>query len=237
MSNHDRKGPDTPERDAMLEQAWHQASNEQPPSRLDAAILAAAHEAVENRVAPASIARGRSRSWLTRWQPVAAAAAVTGLAFILVQMLPRERSVAPTLQVEEPAIEAEQKVLARPAVRSEMERPATAVERPSASSVANEAVADRAAAGAAAEAEQREVTVPDVSSGAAPARMAVPGNVAEQGAAPAVSAAAWAARVAALYDSGELARATDALREFRAAYPDADRYLSESLREWARTVD
>jgi hypothetical protein len=50
------------------------------------------------------------------------------------------------------------------------------------------------------------------------------------------SAADWATRIEALHASGDLAAAAAALREFRAADPDADSYLPESLRDWARTV-
>lgn len=51
-----------------------------------------------------------------------------------------------------------------------------------------------------------------------------------------INATEWATRVEALYASGDLAGAADALRAFRAAEPDADSYLPEPLRNWARTV-
>ncbi len=105
MSNHERESSRSPNRDAALDHAWQQASDEQPPSRLDAAIIAAARRAVDDRHEPANVVRAspQSRSWLTRWQPLAAAAAVAGLAFVLVQSLPRERDVAPSIRMEEPA--------------------------------------------------------------------------------------------------------------------------------------
>ena len=40
-----------------------------------------------------------------------------------------------------------------------------------------------------------------------------------------------------LYAAGDIASAAEALREFRAVDPDADTYLPESLRDWARTVE
>jgi hypothetical protein len=52
-----------------------------------------------------------------------------------------------------------------------------------------------------------------------------------------LSAADRAARIAALYASGNTTGAEAALREFRAANPGADAYLPESLRDWARTVE
>ena len=103
MSNHDREGSYPSNRDGTLERAWREASDEQPPAHLDAAIVAAARQAVADRgqqsnTAPARIA---SRTWLTYWQPLAAAASVAGLAFVLVQMLPREHRGAPSLQRQE----------------------------------------------------------------------------------------------------------------------------------------
>lgn len=264
MSNHDRKGPDSPERDALLEQAWHQASHEQPPSRLDAAIIAAAHEAVRDRDARPQVMRAKPRSWLTRWQPVAAAAAVTGLAFLLVQTLPRDPDVAPSIQVTTPAIEAEQQVLRDPPVLNEkesassavnplagagMERDKRAVPAPTAtppaafarqsgnSVTSHEAVAERATDTAAAEVDQRDAATPSASTGIASGGIAAPASTAKQSAAASMSAADWVARVAALYDSGDTAHAGEALRAFRAAYPDADGYLPESLHLWAKTVE
>lgn len=264
MSNHDRKGPDAPDRDATLEQSWHQASNEQPPSKLDAAIVAAAHEAVGARVARPQFVRARTRSWLTRWQPVAAAAAVTGLAFVLLQMLPRDHDVAPPMQIEAPAHVTEQQVLRGPPVRHDAaetsaaakaitgggtERgnsvvpapaatPPPAVERPSAHSItSNEASADRAPEAASAEVDRRDAVAPDASTGIATGRMAAPASAARQSAAVSMSAVDWVARVTALYDSGDTAQAAEALRAFRAAYPDADGYLPKSLHPWAKTVE
>jgi len=259
MNTPDRKDPDSPERDAEFRQAWQRASDEQPSSRLDAAILAAAREAIGERVAKPQVVRSRSPSWLARWQPVAAAAAVTGLAFVLVQLLPRERDVAPSTQIEAPAAEAESQVPRRPPVGNEtdvasveakplagtdMERstggvpepaavPPAEVYRPSASSVnRKEPVADRAA-----EVDPRDAMAPTAAAEAAPAATATRASVAKQGIAVSMSATEWAARVAALRDTGHTEQAADALRAFRAAYPDADVYLAESLRDWARTIE
>ena len=106
MSNHDREGSRPSNRDAALERAWREASAEQPPSHLDAALIAAARKSVPDRGeqpnTPVPV-RTPSRNWLTQWQPLAAAAAVTGLAFVLVQMLPREPNLAPSLQRKESA--------------------------------------------------------------------------------------------------------------------------------------
>ena len=101
MSNRDHEGSHPSNRDVALERAWRDASAEQPPSNLDAALIAAAHKAVPDRgKQPNTTVPGRSpsRNWLTQWQPLVAAAAVTGLAFILVQMLPREPTSTPSMQ-------------------------------------------------------------------------------------------------------------------------------------------
>ena len=82
--------------DAALGHAWHEVSREEPPSNVDARILAAAR---------ASVGTGRtadtgSSRWWTRWQPMLAAAAVAGLAFVLVPMTsappPAERATEST---------------------------------------------------------------------------------------------------------------------------------------------
>ena len=49
MSNHERESSRSPNRDAALDRAWQQASDEQPSPRLDAAIIAAARKSVQDR--------------------------------------------------------------------------------------------------------------------------------------------------------------------------------------------
>jgi len=50
------------------------------------------------------------------------------------------------------------------------------------------------------------------------------------------SAEQWAARIAALHDSGDLDTAATELRAFRAARADADRFLPDSLESWAAGI-
>jgi hypothetical protein len=155
MSNHDRHGSRPSNRDIALEHAWREASDEQPPAHLDAAIIAAARKPVANRGEQPHTAavRVRSRNWLTQWQPLAAAAMVAGLAFVLVQMLPREHDRAPSLPRQESA----------PA-------PAAAVPQPQSSS-AREMIDNRQAPSADQTlARPERVAVPD----RAPAQSAVP---------------------------------------------------------------
>jgi Meckel syndrome type 1 protein len=252
MNTPDRNDPGSQERGTPLEQAWHLASNEQPPPRLDAAILAAAHEAVRDRVAQPEVVRRRSRSWLARWQPVAAAAAVTGIAFVLVQLLPHDRDAAPSMQVEAPAVDASQEVLAQPPAEARSQGPATPARSTHAPDPERRGQAMPAPAVVAAPTDVPAPTVvpaPAVapaavlnrSSAESVARKETAADGAEgakrdAAAAESVSAAEWAARVAALYESGDGVQAAAELRVFRAAYPDADAYLAESLRDWARTI-
>ena len=105
MSNHDREDLRPSNRDEELARAWREASDEQPPSNLDTAIIAAARKAVPDRdeQPKAAPVRVQPRNWLLQWQPLAVAATVAGLAFVLVQMLPREHDVAPSMQRTESA--------------------------------------------------------------------------------------------------------------------------------------
>jgi hypothetical protein len=74
-------------RDHAVDAAWREASQEEPSRGLDARILAAARAAVD--VEAQAHPRRREpagRNVLQRWQPLLAAAAVAGLAFVLVPM-------------------------------------------------------------------------------------------------------------------------------------------------------
>jgi hypothetical protein len=264
MSNHEREISRTPAGDTALDRAWQQVSDEQPPPALDAAIVAAAHKSTQDRNERAQVirARPRYRSWLTQWQPLAAAAAVAGLAFVLVQSLPRDHDVAPSRRMEEPATTpaAAAEKTGSPATREAIEAK-TASPRPSAvtrESVTAPAVAIDQKSEAepvttmrAAEADQRQLAAPETAGRAASAAPAAPvpaQTTAAQAAAATAAAAARdnvappdatdrAARVEALYAMGDIDGAADALREFRAVDPGADSYLPESLRDWARTVE
>ena len=266
MSNHEREGSRTPATDDALDRAWQQASDEQPPPALDAAIIAAAHKSTQgsNEQAQANRARPPYRSWLTRWQPLAAAAAVAGLAFVLVQSLPRDRDGAPSLRMEEPATTpatAPEKT-GSPAAREAIEAksatpPASTVPRESVTApdvaIDQKSEADTVTAKRAAEVDQRQLAAPETAGRAASAAPAapVPAQTTAAQAATATAAAAAAARdnaappdatdraakVAALYAVGDIDGAAEALREFRAVDPGADSYLPESLRDWARTVE
>jgi len=76
------------ERDARVDAAWKAASRDEPPAALDAAIRAAARQAVSSKPR-----RARDKHW---WYPFAAAATVAVIAVGLLQVTPPEQ-VAPTL--------------------------------------------------------------------------------------------------------------------------------------------
>jgi hypothetical protein len=265
MSNHDRKGPQPPDKDEVqdgaLNQAWRQASDEQPSSALDAAIIAAARKSVQDRGAGTkAVSSGpRPRNRWMQWQPLAAAATVAGLAFILVQLMPRDRDVAPPIRMEEsvpaqevPVQSAEEKEApdnqgqgatvpapgaAAPAATVPQAKVAAPAPAPDTSSEADTAAA--AANGTsmdAVEADQRKAVVPEMAGRAASAAAPAPALERSLGNEAPPGAVDRAAAIAALYASGDVAGAADALRAFRAADPDADTYLPDSLRGWARTI-
>lgn len=282
MSNHDRDGPQSPgqhtDPDGSLARAWRQASDEQPPPALDAAIVAAARKAVQDRDAgTAAIPAGhRPRTGWTQWQPLAAAASLAGLAFALVQLLPRDRDVVPPIRMEEPApgpaSKGETQTSAAPATAPTVPQAATEEKRsnadaaPSAPGATAEApfqataeapvqataeAASRATAKAsgtaaaaestselhATEADQRGALSPEITSPATPAAAAAPARERSSDDAVPPGAEDRAADIAALYASGDTTGAAAALRAFRADDPNADKYLPDSLRDWARTVE
>jgi hypothetical protein len=248
MSNRE----DRPElqRDAALERVWRAASTEQPSARLDAAILAAAREAVTApRAAPLTMAaRVPAQSRWNRWAPMAVAAAVAGLAFTLVQTLPREPARAPAPDVQESAAPVTQKSAtpAAPEVAPTLARAQT-------SSAERQETAAPRASGSDHSAARQMASPPAVS--ATPQSLPVEaneqrGSVEDRGSfgvARSKTADAeltegvlqideWVQKVVALHAAGDVAAATEALREFRAVEPGADRHLPESLREWAASV-
>ena len=112
MSAEDDREANSPDgheaRDAALQRAWRDASREASPIATDARILAAARAAVTAE-SKRDVTASKGRRWhvLQRWQPLLAAAAVAGLAFVLVPMTlspppPAERATAPSAKPEIP---------------------------------------------------------------------------------------------------------------------------------------
>ncbi len=223
--NDDRDLPGPDGQDAAVARAWRRASDEQPPSRLDDAILAAARAAAQPGDAPADAGQHRPRlrsRWL-QWQPLLAAASVAGLAFVLLQLRPLERDVAPAPRaVEQAPVAAGEADGRTPAVAP----PPSFVPAPVTAAVPTARPPVEESASAVEETASAKV--------AAPARTQSLDDAQEPGVA---DRAARAARVAALHAAGDETGAADVLRAFRAADPHADDYLPESLRDWARTVE
>jgi len=224
--------------DPTVDQAWRTVATDEPSAQLDATILAAARAATVR--AKSASTPPATRHWWTHWQPLAAAAGVAGLAFTIVQMLPREVAVpAKTSTSTEQAIEralpgrseglpqqnaasppppsppgeavAEQPTAARRALPAAPTPPSRASEGATAGDVAGA----RAEADASSEQRLRQIAPP----AAAP-----------------VTPEDWALRIEALYGAGDESAAADVLQAFRAAYPDADQYLAEALLPWAASV-
>lgn len=254
-SKHDREQPGSAGEDAVV-RAWRQASDEQPPARLDARILAVASQSVqqENAGAKTVPVRPGARSRWLQWQPLAAAATVAGLAFVLVQTLPRDREVAPAIHVEAPASAPAPAPAPEAALETRSTTPERAVTDPPAAPAAGRAERDRGAESAArspaaeaaadvadtmraVEADERKGVMTVAPGEDYSAEATAPAAARARRATATPSGADSVARIEALHASGDLAGAADALRAFRAADQHADEYLPESLRDWARTVE
>lgn len=257
-SEHDREQPGSAGEDAAVTRAWWQTSDEQPPARLDAEILAAAHRAVQDEEAGAKTApiHPRARRRWMQWQALAAAATVAGLAFVLVQTLPREGEVATPIRIATPAPPPTQAPKPAPdaALGTRPSAPPSVVTQSPASPGTGQTVRDQGAAGAArspapevaadvgdrmrdAPTDERRGVTMEASGEAYSAEAPAPAAARAPSTVTLPSAADWTARIEALHASDDLADAADALRAFRAADPHADEYLPDSLREWARTVE
>ena len=204
--------PDDDDSDLVIDREWRKASREEPPQHVDATILAAART---------------RRPWFATWQPLAAAAAVAGLAFLLVQLLPSERKLEQPIRMEsqqrsqstpEPGVAPSQEPAGKAVSRSD-----AALEPPQSSRESR--ADDELAAGATAPAATAErADARANSSSIAPPTVGM-------------RPAQWVTLIETLYASGDLATAAAELRAFRIQHQDADRYLPEALREWASTVE
>lgn len=208
--------------DPAVDTAWRAASRSEPPAHVDDVILAAARAearaAAQVRKAPAQ------KAWWTGWQPLAAAAGVFGLAFALVQMLPREEAArVPVVESARAPTETAKSGDSAPAATSTAASAPVAAPAPAA---AEQSVPVRQQAARDMSAEN--VVQPSAMAGAAPP---APAEAAAQ-----QSPDAWARRIAELHDAGDVAAAAAELRAFREAYSDADDRLPESLRGWAASL-
>ena len=88
------------ERDPDLHKLYREHSREEPPSALDAAILAAAHRAVASGPRKGGAEATRPQRW---WMPLAAAAAIGVVAIGIVQQAPKETAIDATSVATAPA--------------------------------------------------------------------------------------------------------------------------------------
>jgi hypothetical protein len=243
-----RPGEDD-EFDINIDGEWRNASREEPRPHVDAAILAAAR-----------IRRPR----LTTWQPLAAAAAVAGLAFLLVQLLPSERKLEQPIRMEsqQAAAAPSGQTWANDRATTQGATEATPVEprvrenetrerdqrAPESSMASPHGQAEAAASRSDAALEPRQLPDESRAAGTLAAGAPAPAEASEEAAARADSSspasparemppAQWATLIASLHDSGDLAAAAAQLRAFRTQHADADRYLPEAIREWASSVE
>jgi hypothetical protein len=218
--------------DPAVDQAWRAAATDEPSARLDATILAAARAATARaKSAPTPPA---TRHWWARWQPLAAAAGVAGLAFTIVQMLPREPDLPATPSVEKAFERArsglgesvtQQNAVPPPAPReADTGHSATAKRAPPAESPPSQPSA--------------AATARDVAVVAAEADASSEQRLRQMGPSPTAPTTPqdWARRIETLYLAGDETAAADALLAFRAVHPDANQYLAESLQPWAASV-
>ncbi len=231
------------EADDPVDRAWHGTSVEEPPPQIDAAIIEAARtEAARARqVTPTGTAARvrRNGEWWLRWQPLAAAAAVAGLAFVLVQTIPRDRDVTPPLSHER----ARPRAPVAPPRAERDAMPAAPIAPPRAEQDATSAAPVQSQAGMPSATVQAPVAGKDRSEAYEnQARSSAKGaaeSVEGRGAETFPAADRWAAKIEALAEAGEYAAAARELRAFRDAYgrEEADRELSEELRAWASSVE
>ena len=88
------------ERDPELEKLYREHSREEPPPALDAAILAAAHRAVESGPRKVGAEATRPQRW---WMPLAAAAAIGVVAIGVIQQVPKDTAFDSTSVATAPA--------------------------------------------------------------------------------------------------------------------------------------
>jgi len=235
------RGDDERLRDADVDAAWRAASAEEPARDADSAILAAAR--AQRRSSTSGAAAGRRLPWWTRWQPLAAAAGIAALAFVLVERLPTGPS-QPQPQQQQPATRAASAAPAPVMSTATAEQPAPATAP---------AVEARRETEASNRPQSKASSEPMVGAPAASARDSANATAgagetgqraSEQQAVMAVTKPpgsrpdpdAWAQRIVDLHAAGENDAAAEELRMFRQAYPDADARLPARLRDWAAEV-
>ena len=186
-------------------------SRETPPPHVDAAILAAAHRAVDS--APRGAVRAPASRFWRWWMPLAAAAAITTVVIGVLPLTPVESDFRPP-----------------DASDSSAGGPAT----PPAPFPTQER------GGPAPAAASRERPAAETAPASKPQRQeaaATAGAASGVVVAPATRPAAdWITRMRALRSEGKTHEAEQELARFRAAFSDADARLPADLRSWADSL-
>ena len=246
--------PDRDHVDHAIDALLRAHSAETPPAELDAAILAAAHRAVQSAPREAENNVEATRPWRW-WMPLAAAATIGAIAIGVLQLSPKEPDATSTIVSDTPPIVTAPAQPAappaEPAAKDKAETPRPATEAPRA-----KVRTDRAVQAPAARAEAERAPAPEPFPAAndkvtresgGNAAGAVQRSAAAPGAPAAMAKSAladaherdateWIERIRALVTEGKLTEAAQALTAFRGAYVDADARLPAELQAWAATV-
>jgi hypothetical protein len=188
----------TDERDPKVSQRYRELGAEEPPTELDAEILAASRRTAETRLAPLVPPTGRRRWYF----PVAAAAIIT-------------LAVAVTLHMDRQQLDPEYSGLRSEPPEAKKELPAAAPPRESPAKPAAPREFARERAGAASHSPVADAMQERRSAESAPAPARLLGQVAK-----ADSPEAALERIAELRRQGKHDEADKALAEFRRRYPD-----------------
>ena len=215
-----RQGDPTGLSDPRVDAAWRASSREEPPERLDAAILAAARREVGAK--PQSTGAREALADRRRWWPFAAAATVAAIAVGVLQLTTSEQLGAPAPDKT---------------VVTDMPAPAAAAAPPPTGQVATSALAGQITAPA--PSATAAAAAESVSARPAPLAKTAAGRAAESGAgetrakdqAP-LPVVDWIALIRRLRDEGKSADAAKELAAFRAAHLDHEKLLPPDLRDW-----
>ena len=204
--------------DPTLDALLRADSAEEPSPDVDAAILAAAHRAIQSGPREAAKPAEATSPWRW-WMPFAAAATIGAITIGVLQLTPPEPQSTVTIEdrSEPPRVQSEAPPRAK--VRAERLAPA-----PAAKNEADRAAEQGSAAGA--------LAAPQTPQAAAPAlakRLAAAD-------AQAMSPEQWIARIRALLNERKNEDAARELIAFRGAYADADARLPPDLQAWAATI-
>src|SRR6266850_2890880 len=241
----------TDERDPKVSQRYRELGAEEPPTELDAEILAASRRAAETRLAPLVPPTGRRRWYF----PVAAAAIITLAVAVTVHV---ERSqpdaediapppaaapvpAAPQLRKEAPAARLEQspskpEAVTKPAAQRrftpEPRQPAATPAAPAPASRVADAMQERRSADAPPESRARSAELVQAPAARRDAESGTPARLLGQ-VVKAESPEAALERIAELRRQGKHDEADKALAEFRRRYPDY-RIAEEMLKKVER---